>query len=1117
MASIADVYVTVLPETGKIADGIKAALLKADKHVHDAAERWKKEIEEELKGIEVKIKVDKPSKAKAEKEIEQVAEDKDVALEPKVDKPSAAKAEGELDAVARDRTAKVKVKVDQASLKKATDALGKAAGIGKGKGVPIPGARGTVPPALGIEAIGAAPAVVPLISSMVQSVGQLSGALGLIPAAAGAAALAIGTLKIGMSGFADAIKEIGDPEKFAEAIKTLAPSAQQAAIAIQGLMPQVTQLKMTLQGALFAGLGEEFSKLGNTYLPIFQTVMGQMAVSANNAFKDISKMLQTPQMQTDIKTFGKNAAEAFDTLMLAAQPFVKALSDIMVVGSGFLPQLAATVGDLATRFADFIEGARESGKLAEWIQGGITAFTQLKDIAVNVWDIFKGIFQASDAGDFLDTVVRLTEQWATWVGSLEGQTALKQFFDDAKESAQRIWDLIVQWGPVLYDAFQGMKSVVDQVLPVITAIGEWLGRYGGLIQAAGAMWATWKLTSVLASIAEVGAAIIGLGGKGSIAGKAAGTGLRAGILAGFGGSLTIPILLAATTVGVGYGFGEAADRGQHPELSRFNEIQRRRVAEDRAAANDQSEQQISERRQGTPNAFVGGAVTTEWQMPEAAPGQVNRVQPSNAPPPAPPPELYQPPAPAEPGGGGSGGAGGAGGAESAGVEGPAAESSGFDWDAVAFYESGGDWADPDSGGTGHYGGLQFSPQTWRDYGGKGMPHHASRTEQMQIADRTAFYGYAGKEPQGLGAWEVITQGKVPGINVNSRPPATGAGGSGSRRRRSSYGAGAPQPVPYGLPGGTNTGGYGNARPGQFPEWVSGITSQFGVKPSTYPGHQESNRNEAGYAPNPQGLNRGIDWSGTPAQLRQMAEYLMQHPEMVEQLIYQDPETGKAYEISGGKVSPGYYGASTLAQHRGHAHTRQSQSWGPGMEMGDGYTYDGPGGDRGNPMYIESAKGPSGEQLGKDIVGGVMEIFGLGDLFKDPTQFGIFKIFKSLMGIKAGESNGGSTNADGGTGDWFGTGSQGSGSPLIDAMNMLVPGAPGSITDELIAGQGGGTGGLTGLGSLTDDITNNLVPAGGPTNITNNRNITVEGNADRPTVNALQNNVISDLRNTPRPH
>jgi resuscitation-promoting factor RpfB len=31
----------------------------------------------------------------------------------------------------------------------------------------------------------------------------------------------------------------------------------------------------------------------------------------------------------------------------------------------------------------------------------------------------------------------------------------------------------------------------------------------------------------------------------------------------------------------------------------------------------------------------------------------------------------------------------------------------------------------------YYGGLQFLPSTWRSVGGSGMPHHASKAEQIK--------------------------------------------------------------------------------------------------------------------------------------------------------------------------------------------------------------------------------------------------------------------------------------------------------------------------------------------------------------------------------------------------
>lgn len=78
--------------------------------------------------------------------------------------------------------------------------------------------------------------------------------------------------------------------------------------------------------------------------------------------------------------------------------------------------------------------------------------------------------------------------------------------------------------------------------------------------------------------------------------------------------------------------------------------------------------------------------------------------------------------------------------------GPAAAVShadGLDWDAIAECESGGDW-DADTG-NGFYGGLQFKESTWKEFGGKGSPAKASKSEQIAVANRVL----AG---QGIQAW-----------------------------------------------------------------------------------------------------------------------------------------------------------------------------------------------------------------------------------------------------------------------------------------------------------------------------------------------------------------------------
>jgi hypothetical protein len=65
------------------------------------------------------------------------------------------------------------------------------------------------------------------------------------------------------------------------------------------------------------------------------------------------------------------------------------------------------------------------------------------------------------------------------------------------------------------------------------------------------------------------------------------------------------------------------------------------------------------------------------------------------------------------------------------------------WDLLAQCESGGNWAI--NTGNGYYGGVQFLPSSWAAVGGTGLPHEASREEQIARARILLAY-------QGWEAW-----------------------------------------------------------------------------------------------------------------------------------------------------------------------------------------------------------------------------------------------------------------------------------------------------------------------------------------------------------------------------
>ena len=94
------------------------------------------------------------------------------------------------------------------------------------------------------------------------------------------------------------------------------------------------------------------------------------------------------------------------------------------------------------------------------------------------------------------------------------------------------------------------------------------------------------------------------------------------------------------------------------------------------------------------------------------------------------------------------------------------------WDRLVECEASGNWNI--NTGNGFSGGLQVTPSTWRAFGGQGAAHHASREEQIAVAERVLA-------KQGWGAWPACSRklglkGTPPSIKAapQARPAAAPA-------------------------------------------------------------------------------------------------------------------------------------------------------------------------------------------------------------------------------------------------------------------------------------------------------------------------------------------------------
>lgn len=430
------------------------------------------------------------------------------------------------------------------------------------------------------------------IAAVGSAVLDLTGVLGLVPAAGAAGGAAMATFALGLSHVADALGPTGTAaqvKKVNEAVAALSPNAREAVATIRGLGPAFSDMRLEVQQQLFRGVGEEIKTVAGTYLPVMKTGLSGIAEELNLGAKGFVDWIQQGRTITDVNTILGLTRTTMRELAPAGTNVAAALTDIAVVGAAVMPELATGATRATEQFREFIAEARKSGELAEWIRGGIDAVESLGRIAINTGSALGSLFSAADeAGfSFLGTVERLTAEIDILMSSQSGRRALVDTFAESRDAINTLLPGVKELaGATLEttgafartDGLERFASLVSQtasaVSPLISELGELAGGTLGAL-AGGAELAVTALTpvisltggliDVLGPVAPaVLAAVIAFKGLGLVAPSVAALGVStqvaAASAAAFAGRMTglAPVALAAGTSTLALGTAVAA-------------------------------------------------------------------------------------------------------------------------------------------------------------------------------------------------------------------------------------------------------------------------------------------------------------------------------------------------------------------------------------------------------------------------------------------------------------------------------------------------------------------------------------------------------------------------------
>jgi phage-related protein len=296
-----------------------------------------------------------------------------------------------------------------------------------------------------------ASAVGPAVSSVVALLASVGpAALATVPAAVAV----FGTLKVALLGVGDALKNVGDEEKFNESLKSLSPNAVKFAKAIKGILPDLAKVRSEVQNRFFANLDKDAKSVTKTLIGPLGAGMGKTADQLNKIVRGVADFLAS----------SKGAA---------------AVNAIFSITSVVLANIADLFRPLLDRLSDWLKKASDSGINSAFMEAKET-LKSLAATAKNVSDAIGSVFGGlgKDGPSVAASLEKASAAVKNFLASAEAQELLKTLgdaMDRVRTIALKVLEDLPKLTPAVTalaeGAFKTLLDIVEKVATALTSMG----------------------------------------------------------------------------------------------------------------------------------------------------------------------------------------------------------------------------------------------------------------------------------------------------------------------------------------------------------------------------------------------------------------------------------------------------------------------------------------------------------------------------------------------------------------------------------------------------------------------------------------------------------------------
>ena len=298
------------------------------------------------------------------------------------------------------------------------------------------------------------------------------------PAIFAGLASGIGALVVGMRGLGDAMGNMRDPEKFAEALEELTPNAQAFAKAVKETLPEWDKIRESVQDNLFDGMAESFTRMTDSLYPVLQHQWPSMARSIGDLGDTIMDTIASPRVSQMISSAMSGMTRSFEEMKPGMASFTEGLARMVDVGANeLLPSLGRGFSRLGERFNAYFDERR----ISSWIETGKRGLSEfggmLGDLTIGIKDFMGGMVAGADAsfgeGGVWGAMRNAIKDFREFAASEDGSQKIADFFEGSTDTAREVWSIAKQWGAAIRDdVIPAARDFLEKNGPKIGEMGE---------------------------------------------------------------------------------------------------------------------------------------------------------------------------------------------------------------------------------------------------------------------------------------------------------------------------------------------------------------------------------------------------------------------------------------------------------------------------------------------------------------------------------------------------------------------------------------------------------------------------------------------------------------------